>query len=403
MVSSTNWAARHNDVETNGLARHLLSRVVVKQEDGHRSAARAGYEPFHGAYGAEYMTMILTALGEETGLFVLRDILTSTPQKVRAKVPLPLQFEALVHSAGDYSVAGFAQKLTLVSPTVLVAWAGSYVVACALIKAIKDAARPDVALDLATIVSTAGPSEAEIERVSLIVHQVLGDHIQIHCLNAEHGRIDGVDAAWSGSGSFDFLHDTIIERGGADSSFAEILRGLLLRAATTLAGEAISGSNYDYLYGGWFELVISRTLGLQKIPYAIKFWGRRGNEFGFDAPLFFSWYKGSSLFVCSLDQHSDTSDVRVIEVPSLLSGKPWRRVQVRPRFEPEFTFHVVLDDDEPQTEIHVSDRHSMGHMDVEVTKRGGYVMKVDEAFISQIMGRKTKPAFSVTKASYITE
>lgn len=348
------------------------------------------------------MTMILTALGKETGLFALGDILTSTTQKVDAKVPLPLQFEALVHSSGDYSVVGFAQKLTHVSPTVLVAWAGSYVVACTLILAIRDAVRADVPIDLATIVTTVGLSESEVESVSLIVHQVLGDQMQIQCLNAEHGPIDGVNAAWSGSGSFDFLHDTIVDRGGADSSFSEILRGLLLRTAATLAGEAISGSNYDYLYGGWFELVISRTLGLQKIPYAIKFWSRRGKEYGYDAPLFFNWYKSGSLFVCSLDQHSGTSDVRVIEVPDLLSGKPWRRVRVRPRFKPEFTFHVVMDEDEPGTEIYISDRHSIGHMDVKVTKSGGYIMKVEEAFIARIMDRETLQNFTVTKASDIT-
>lgn len=348
------------------------------------------------------MTMILTAFGKETGLFALGDILTSTKRKVGAKVPLPLQFEALVHSSGDYSVAGFAQKLTLVSPTVLIAWAGSYAVAYALIRAIRDAVRADVPIDLATIITTVGLIDSEIERVSLIVHEVVGDQMQIQCLNAEHGPIDGINAAWSGSGSFDFLHDTIVERGGADPSFAEILRGLLLRTAATLAGEAISGSNYDYLYGGWFELVISRTLGLQKIPYAIKFWGRRGNEYGYDAPLFFNWYKGGSLFVCSLNQHSGTSDVRVIEVPELLSGKPWRQVRVRPRFRPEFTFHVVMDEGQPGTEIHISDRHSIGHMDVKITKSGGYTMKVEEAFLAQIMDREALRNFTVTKASDIT-
>lgn len=343
--------------------------------------------------------MILTALGEEIGLFALGDILTSTTQSVNTGLPLPLQFDALIRKSDGYSLHGFAQKLTLITPTVLVSWAGSSAVARLLIHAIKDATEPKTPIDLAEIVVNSGLSEAEVQNVSLIVHQVIDGRIEIQFLNSEHGPIDGVQAAWSGSGSFDFLTDTLIGRRGEDAHFAEILRGFLLRAAVTLAGEAMHGSNYAYLYGGWFELVISRTLGMQKIPYAIKFWSRRSGEYGYDAPLFFNWYKGSSLFVCSLAQQSGRSDVRVIEVPDLLSGKPWRRVKVRPRYAPEFTFHVVLDEDDPQTAILISDRHSIGHMNVSVTKSGNYTMKVDSGLIDHIMANAVTPRFVVRKAS----
>lgn len=349
------------------------------------------------------MTMILTAVSDEIGLFALGDILTSTTQHVGSGLPLPLQFDALVRKSGDHSLSGFAQKLTLVTPTVLVSWAGSYAVARLLIQVIKDAAEPDTLIDLAEVVEASGLGESEVREVSLIVHQLLGGRIDIQFLNSEHGPIEGVQAAWSGTGSFDFLTDTLIGRGGEGAHFAEILRGLLLRVAVTLAGEAIHGSNYDYLYGGWFELVISRTLGLRKIPYAIKFWSRRPGQYGYDAPLFFNWYKGSSLFVCSLDQHSGRSDVRVIEVPDLLTGKAWRRVKVKPKYAPEFTFHVVLDENEPHNAIVISDRHSIGHMDVSVTKSGNYTMKVQSGLIDHIMANAVTPGFVVRKASDIAD
>ena len=345
------------------------------------------------------VTIILTALGSDTGLFSLGDILTSAPGYPGTGLPLPLQFDSAARSSGEYSLRGFAQKLTLVTPNVLVSWAGSHIVARALVKRVRLIARSDKYVDLAAVVSASGLSDAELAEVSLILHQVVGDSINIQALNAERGEIDGVDAAWQGSGAFDFLHDTVIDAGGRGAGWEAILRSLLTRVASTLAGEALNGSPYDYLYGGWFEMVISRTSGLRKVPYAMKFWGRRGDEYGYDAPIFFNWYEGKTLFICSLDQRSGSSDVRTLAVPDLLSSKKWRKVRTKPRFQPEFTFHVVLDEDGGGTEIHISDRHSLGHMTLEVSMDGSYQMKVAKSFIDQMMGGTAVPAFLISKGS----
>lgn len=345
------------------------------------------------------MTIILTVIGNDTGLFSLGDILTSAPGYLGAGLSLPLQFDAPAHSSGGYGLSGFAQKLALVTPNVLVAWAGSYAVARALVERVKLSAIRDEHVDLTAVVSASGLSTAEVAEVSLILHQVIGDQIEIQFLNAERGEIDGIDAAWQGSGAFDFVHDTVIDAGGRGSDWQAILRGLLTRAASTLVGEAIHGSPYEYLYGGWLEMVISRTSGLRKIPYAIKFWGRRGQEYGYDAPIFFNWYKGKTLFVCSLDQRSGSSGVRTLEVPELLSSKKWRKVRTTPRYQPEFTFHVVLDEDADGTEIYISDRHSLGHMTLEVSRDGSYQMKVAKEFIHQMMGRHVTPSLRVSKKS----
>lgn len=345
------------------------------------------------------MTMILTMLGEETGLFSLGDILLSGPAPGRADLPLPLQFRSVARTSAGHSPRGFSQKITIVSPSAFVSWAGSYAIARTLIRAIRDAGKPEEAVDLTAVVAASGLLPNELDQVSLIVHQLIGRRMQVDCLNATHGHIEGVEAAWQGSGAFDFLQDTIIDAGGRAATFQTIMRGLMLRLASTLAGEALHGSPYDYLYGGWFEIVISRTLGLRKIPYAIKFWGRRDGELGYDAPLFFNWYKGKSLFICSLDQHAGSSDVRVIEVPDLLSDKRWRTVRCKPICRPEFTFHVVMDDRDGHTEIHVSDRHSDGHISVHVTKGGAYTMTVKRAFIDRMMVGNATPDFKLKKAS----
>lgn len=345
------------------------------------------------------MTIILTALGSETGLFSLGDIITSAPGYLGAGLPLPLQFDTATHSSAGYALSGFAQKLTLVTPNVLVAWAGSLIVARALAEQVRVAAMRGGRIDLAAAVSASELSQAEVTKVSLILHQVVGDQIEIQCLNAERGEVDGIDAAWQGSGSFDFLHDTVIDAGGRNSGWEAILRGLLTRVASTLAGEAIHRSPYDYLYGGWFEMIISRTSGLRKVPYAMKFWNRRGDQYGYDAPIFFNWYEGSTLFVCSLDQRSGSSDVRTLKVPDLLSNKRWRKVRTKPRYHPEFTFHVMLDQDTSDTEIYISDRHSLGHMTLDVSQDGSYQMKVATRFIDQMRAGATVPSFRVSKRS----
>lgn len=344
------------------------------------------------------MTIILTALGSETGLFSLGDILTSAPGYPGVGLPLPLQFDNQERSSGEYGLKGFAQKLTLVTPSVLVAWAGSYIVARALTERVRVAAKRDERIDLTAVVSGSRLSEAEVSTVSLILHQVIGDRIDVQCLNAERGEVDGVDAAWQGSGAFDFLHDTVIDAGGVASGWEAILRSLLTRAASTLAEEALHGSPYDYLYGGWFEMVISRTSGLRKVPYAMKFWGRKAEQCGYDAPIFFNWYEGKTLFICSLDQKSGSSDVRTLAVPDLLANKKWRKVTTKPRYQPEFTFHVVLEET-GRTEIHISDRHSLGHMKLQVSADGSYRMEVAREFLDKIMRRATVPTFSIFKRS----
>jgi hypothetical protein len=348
------------------------------------------------------VTIIVTALGSDTGLFSLGDILTSAPGYPGVGLPLPLQFDSLARSSGGYGLSGFAQKLTLVTANVLVSWAGSYITARALVERVRLSAMHDDHIDLAAVVSGSGLSDAEVAEVSLILHQVVGDRIEIQCLNAARGEVDGIDAAWQGSGAFDFLHDTVIDAGGPASGWQVLLRSLLTRAASTLAEEALYGSPYDYLYGGWLEMVISRTSGLRKVPYAMKFWGRREEEYGYDAPIFFNWYEGKTLFICSLDQRSGSSDVRTLEIPDLLSGKKWRKVRTTPRYQPEFTFHVVLDDDTGGTEIHISDRHSLGHMSLEVSTNGSYEMKVATGFIDQMRRGAVAPAFVISKRSDVT-
>ena len=83
----------------------------------------------------------------------------------------------------------------------------------------------------------------------------------------------------------------------------------------------------------------------------------------------------------------------------MLSGRRWRKVVCKLVFRPEFTFHVVIDEAYRHREIYVSDRHSEGHMDVQITKRGAYIMKVRRAFIDHIMGGVILPDFVVKKAS----
>lgn len=382
------------------MSRHELIRVTPRHTRDAPSVLPEGYDwsAADGRYEAAELTMILSALGEETGLFALGDILVSSTWSDGTALPLPLQSDHHARSAAGYKLTDLAQKLVLVTPTMLVAWSGSYAVARALTSAIRNASKKASLIKVAAVVHDTGMSETELHQVSLIVHQLAGTQILIDCFNAEHGHIDGVRAAWQGSGAFDFLHDTIIDAGGQAATFQTTLRSLLLRAASTLMAEAMDGTPYDYLYGGWFELVISRTLGLRKIPYAIKFWSRRGQELGYDAPLFFNWYEGKSLLVCSLDRSDAGPRVRVVEIPDLLSSRRWRVVRTRPKFRPEFTFHVVLEE-EGGRQIFVSDRHSAGHMDVEVGKRGSYTMKVQQPFIDSILGRHAVADFRVKRRS----
>lgn len=345
------------------------------------------------------MTLILSLIGDDTGLFSVSDVLLSRPDSEPPCLSLPLQPGSSSYVGHPDSLAGLAQKMTLVSPTVMTLWSGSYPVARLLIQLIRDATKTSGSiLDIRAIAEGSGLAEQELNSTALIVHQVHNGRLFVDSFNAQTGTVANISAAWDGSGTFDFLEDTII-RAAEPHSWQVILRSLMTRIISSLVGEAVYKSNYDYLYGGWFELIVGRTLGLRKIPYAIKFWGRRGNQLGYDAPLFFNWYKGSSLFVCSLDQHSGQSLPRIIEIPDLLSGKPWRQVRTKPIFRPEFTFHVVMDDADRHWEIYVSDRHSDGHMNLWVNKRGAYTMKLRRSFLDLMMSRSAVPAFVSSKAS----
>jgi hypothetical protein len=115
--------------------------------------------------------------------------------------------------------------------------------------------------------------------------------------------------------------------------------------------------------------------------------------------VFFNWCEGTTLYVCSLDQRSGSADVQVLEIPDILSAKKWRKVLRKPKYGAEFTFHIVVDHDTGNVEVHISERHSAAHMSLEVDTDGSYEMKAQRSFIEHMMGQAAAPKFSISKRS----
>jgi hypothetical protein len=118
---------------------------------------------------------------------------------------------------------------------------------------------------------------------------------------------------------------------------------LLARSVLHLAIEATSVRNYDFLYGGWFEIAsLDEELTFEKIEYGIKFWHQNADgSIRLDLPTIYSSYVNDDLVLTSLFNNKRGGvDVVVNQIDDLLGRQPTVPNRI-PAWSPRYLFHIV--------------------------------------------------------------
>jgi hypothetical protein len=346
------------------------------------------------------MTLIYSRLGD--GLLTISDVLVSLPAAFGEQlVALPFHIEPLSHLSGEWALAGVRQKMIL-AKNALILWSGSVLIARTIIAEGLEASRGGQEfLDFPVFLEGLGLTEAELADVGIIYHFFGPEGILRYCHNTEMLRSGADQIAYSGSGGWDFVVDTTIEKTNTAKASREQHVGDIYRCIVTLIREGWTKNNYDYLYGGWFEVAFDEAGITRKIPYAIKFWsvGKRGLRA--DLPLFFSFYDDDDLVVCRADVSQGRAQVGVHLIEPPHRHNPDKIKPASIRWEPKFVCHVVLQEGTDGVSLYMRFEMST-EMAVEIDPETGKMSnQFSQQLINMLQGvpNADVPSFSFEKPS----
>lgn len=330
------------------------------------------------------MTLIYTALGD--GLVAISDVMLSSPTKSASKVNLPFRTEPLSHRTGNLCPSGLAHKSVLAENT-LILWAGSYPVARSVIEAVMDASRQGrLFADFPRILGSIGLDDSELQGASFIYHYCDGERIQQFPFNCYKIQVGRKSVCYQGSGAWDFVDNTrVTPAGEARSPNAQAFFGNVGRAIFNLASEAWSTKNYDYLYGGWLEIIVDEQEKLVKLPYAIKFWQRTDAGLVLSLPVFFSWYVGHDLVICRADVEEGGSSVNLHGIRDFLR-RPGGLGEEIPaaQWKPRIVFHVVGFEGSDQIDIWIKKDVDPGFQVTVDSRTGGMGNQISKWLMDEL-------------------
>jgi hypothetical protein len=225
------------------------------------------------------------------------DLLIS--RRLPAPADLPTRPENAVHPGEDgFFAASLAQKLVIVRPYFLLAWAGSRSTADRILREL-DRLLPDdfdASADSAPVWDVLNSCEEGSEMVVLIIGNGMVQPLGIRTRGFE---IDGKRVYLMGSGGpafFDYLnaHTDVVPEGDGGGLVA---RAAVLRfGARAIQTQWISGGGLEASWGGGFEVVFPEPNGFRKIDRILfRAWriDAAGNYFNSGRSFFVRYYGGN--------------------------------------------------------------------------------------------------------------
>ena len=232
------------------------------------------------------MTFILTYQSPATHV-MLGDLLISRDSPRPNAIELPTRFDPNF-PVNNLHLADMAQKVMCLSPHVAVAWAGNYLVARHVIRAVAAKQQePFTETIFAETINTLGLTTTELDEIALLFWRIVPQGGVKYTIGGYDHRVKVVTNAespmeiyrFAGSGDFHFWEIlpttlTVADERMIGSAPAELkaLGAILGRASMALFQEVISDDTHDFHYGGGFEAVVPTDQGLQKVPLTFVFW-----------------------------------------------------------------------------------------------------------------------------------
>ncbi|CAL4866746.1 hypothetical protein MMA231_00991 [Asticcacaulis sp. MM231] len=239
-----------------------------------------------------------------------------------------------VHHAG-----GMGQKLILLTPNDAILWAGSQIVAHAIIDAVREALALGRDFLLSEIIKEMGLAQHEVEAIALIYYKFRTESgLSRNVIHAERVMKDDLSLAYAGSGKFDFISNMAIALPDG-TSMTMFNRALSYVCYTSLA-EQHDDDPKNFAYGGWFE--ICRFGGyFQKVPYRIHLWSMESGKLSSGAVLE-AWYVGHDLFIRRFNTGGRHDALFHLSDP-LRREQITFEADINPTRPPKFQYHSFFD------------------------------------------------------------
>ena len=305
------------------------------------------------------------------------DLLTSW--RLQGEVEIPSQRSPGVFEGADgYFASGLAQKITIVRPYLMLAYAGRLSVARKIIEEL-DAILPMTAEE---VTGSAHLFMAILDRtpdtLEMIALYFDGDNIHPLCLHTRGYEIDGRRLYILGSGR-DVFFDYAVNMFGAipndDTPHGLVARAVMMRfASNAMMSQWAAGYGLNKSWGGGFEVAFTDDNGFKKVDnILIRAWSLGPNdEIGNIGTSFLQHYEGGDLHLTAFAEEAVTTVIPSL-VPSSIPGP--RRNEVIP----EWTIDLIYCERRKHfvTAVQLDAPGSLGHakFDFEVGELVGWQME----------------------------
>ncbi len=280
--------------------------------------------------GIKYIMTLIAGISLGGMPAFIGDLLTSW--KVPVESELPTRPEPAIQPGEDgYYAHSLAQKLVIVRPYFLLAWAGSQSNTLRILKEIDNLLPStfDEIKEFAPILDVLSSCAQDSEMIALVIGDGM---VQPICVGTRGVEIDGKRVYLMGSGApefFDYLSSDQITLPESGSSSMTACAMALRFAARAVAIQWVTGAGLETSWGGGFEVVYPEPDGFKKIDRILfRAWiiNSDGNYIG-SGRSFFVRYSGNDLYLSAF-----WSDEKTYIVPSPIgrsvSPPPFEVIQV---------------------------------------------------------------------------
>lgn len=243
------------------------------------------------------------------------DLLTSW--RVPAEIDLPTRHESeLLKGIDGHYAGGLTQKLLIVRPYLLIAWAGEVSVIHSLVREL-DSVLPLTLDELYgredEIFKRLDRLPPTVEVLAVLIH---GENIWPFCVYTRGFEIDGKRIYLLGTGNqtaFDFLSEMTKGMPMPDNSDGIAARSVLINfAANALMAQFQSGYGLSESWGGGFEIAYVTKQGFSKVDnILVRCWSLNDDgSLGNIGRSFLVHYQESSLLLSSFGDQERTTVIR---------------------------------------------------------------------------------------------
>lgn len=332
---------------------------------------------------------------------LMTDMLLSYDSRISSNHEMPMQFSP-DSQIGTHGIAGLAQKLVIIHPTMAVGWAGPLHIAQAAIRRLASLLSFPASIEQVThLVETDAALQnlvADVQIVFLIVNKPPSEDgrvvVSMGTINATWTPFStGANQYTAGSGQLHFVeyHGTTeaslfnLENPAHQFVPLEVdLASYVSRFTSIIARELFDETPYNFRYGGGFELAVAHDDGtIRKLVCELALWLVKGDRLILRGPMFLPIYNDDGsleIWRAPLVEEEQASNARFIVSPTIEEYTQLNRATINPHI----VSHAIFSEDGQLTILTLI--NSKDQFQTRVSSDGELQIAIRSDFAQHVMG-----------------